>query len=438
MRKNKPLILAHGLRAGDGLPRTRIIVAAGAAFLLGAVAAIAAVEESSQRREPVDTETVVAPLPLAGGALPAPAHDRYLREEVVRSGDTLAALLARLEVDPADIAALVRDQRQSKPFRALRPGLSVEAETTSSGGLVVLRFLAGRESVLGFDRDGDGFRPVEETAVLERLVVARSGMIESSLFAAADEAGVPDPIAIQLAEVFSGELDFHRDLRRGDRFTVVFEQVLHQGRPVRSGRLLAASFESGKRTLRAVWFDGGEDRGSYFTPDGKSLRKSFLRSPLEFSRITSGFSMRLHPILNTWRQHNGVDYAAPTGTKVRAIGDGAVDFAGVQNGYGKVVVLRHAGGVTTHYAHLSAILVRKGHRIAQADTLGLVGATGWATGPHLHFEFRVNNEYRNPLAMTPPNAEPIPAQRLAAFRDATAPLVSRLALAAEVSVAALE
>jgi murein DD-endopeptidase MepM/ murein hydrolase activator NlpD len=268
--------------------------------------------------------------------------------------------------------------------------------------------------------------------------VVRSGRIESTLFAAADDADVPDPVATQLAEVFGSEVDFHRDLRRGDRFTVVFEQMLHEGRPVRSGRLLAASFESGKRALRAVWFEDPDGRGSYYAPDGRTLRKSFLRSPLEFSRITSGFSMRLHPILNTWRQHNGVDYAAPTGTRVRAVGDGTVDFAGVQSGYGNVVVLRHASGVTTHYAHLSAIHVRKGARVSQADTIGLVGATGWATGPHLHFEFRVNNEHRNPLAMTPPEPEPLSGSRLAAFRDVTSGLSQQLALGRELKLAALE
>jgi murein DD-endopeptidase MepM/ murein hydrolase activator NlpD len=408
------------------------------ACVLGAVAAIAAVEDGGRASGKLDARTVISALPLAADVLDASDGDRYVREELVRSGDTLGSLLARLDVHPADTTALGRDYSQSRAFRALRPGMSVEAETDANGRLLSLRFLAARDLVLGFDRSPSGFRPVEEPANLERHVVVRSGRIESTLFAAADDADVPDPVATQLAEVFAGEVDFHRDLRRGDRFTVVFERILHEGRPVRSGRLLAASFESGKRTLRAVWFDDGDGRGSYYAPDGRTLRKSFLRSPLEFSRITSGFSMRLHPILNTWRQHNGVDYAAPTGTKVRAVGDGIVEFAGVQNGYGNVVAIRHASGVTTHYAHLSAIRVRKGERVAQADTIGLVGATGWATGPHLHFELRVNNEYRNPLAMTPPEAEPLSGQRLAAFRSATSGITQQLGLAGELALAALE
>lgn len=440
MVDNKPLILADSDPRGDGRRRGPWVMATAVASVLGAVAAVAAVEDPALSLGELDARTVVAALAVAPDVLHqgAAAADRYVREEAVRSGDTLGSLLARLDVDPVDTAVLGRDHAQSRPFRALRPGMSVEAETDADGRLLSLRFLAGRDLVLGFDRSPAGFRPVEEPARLERHVVVRSGRIESTLFAAADDADVPDPVATQLAEVFSGEVDFHRDLRRGDRFTVVFEQILHEGRPVRSGRLLAASFQSGRRDLRALWFEDGDGRGSYFAPDGRTLRKSFLRSPLEFSRITSGFSMRLHPIFNTWRQHNGVDYAAPSGTKVRAVGDGTVDFAGWQNGYGNVVVIRHASGVTTHYAHLSAIHVRKGERIAQADSVGLVGATGWATGPHLHFEFRVNNEHRNPLAMTPPEPEPLSGQRLATFREATSGLTRQLALSREITLAALE
>jgi murein DD-endopeptidase MepM/ murein hydrolase activator NlpD len=402
------------------------------------VAAIAAVEESGRAEASLSSVRVVAALPLAAEALAVSTSERYVREEAVRTGDTLAALLARLDVHPADTALLARDHGQSKPFRALRPGMTIEAETDPGGRLVSLRFLAGRDTVFGFDRLGDGFRAVEEPARLERQVVVRSGQIESTLFAAADDADVPDPVATQLAEVFAGEVDFHRDLRRGDRFTVVFEQLLHAGRPVRSGRLLAASFESGRRSLQAVWFEDANGGGAYYAPDGRSLRKSFLRSPLELSRVTSGFSMRMHPVFNSWRQHNGIDYAAPSGTKVRAVGDGTVEHAGWQNGYGNVVVLRHGNGVTTHYAHLSAIKVRKGERVSQADTIGAVGATGWATGPHLHFEFRVNDEHRNPLAMTPLEPEPLTAHQLAAFQASTAGLARQLALGRGTRVAALD
>jgi murein DD-endopeptidase MepM/ murein hydrolase activator NlpD len=220
---------------------------------------------------------------------------------------------------------------------------------------------------------------------------------------------------------------------------VIYETLHHEGRMVRPGRVLAVEFVNNKKPLRAVWYEDAEG-GSYYAPDGASLRKAFLRSPLEFSRVTSGFAMRMHPIAQEWRFHKGVDYAAPTGTKVRATGDAVVDFAGRQNGYGNIVVLRHRGGVTTHYAHLNGFApgIGKGTRVAQGDTIGFVGATGWATGPHLHYEFRVNDQHMNPLTVVMPSAEPIGPQQLGAFRAATQPLTSRLALIQNVTLASLE
>ena len=195
----------------------------------------------------------------------------------------------------------------------------------------------------------------------------KSGEIRSSLFAATDAAGIPDSVAIQLADIFGGDIDFHRDLRRGDRFSVVYEMLTIDGRPLRAGRVLAAEFVNSRKTLRAVWF-ATPTAGGYYAPDGKNLRKAFLRSPLEFSRVSSGFGMRLHPILQQWRAHKGVDYAAPAGTRVRAVGDGVVEFAGRQGGYGNVVIVRHDGGITTAYAHLNGL--RRGIRTRRARRAG--------------------------------------------------------------------
>jgi murein DD-endopeptidase MepM/ murein hydrolase activator NlpD len=202
---------------------------------------------------------------------------------------------------------------------------------------------------------------------------------------------------------------------------------------VRAGRLLAAEFVNQGRPLRAVRFGT-----SYYAPDGHNLRKAFLRAPLEFSRVSSGFGMRLHPIQSIWKKHKGIDYAAPTGTRVRAVGDGVVEFAGVKGGYGNVVILRHNGQYSTLYAHLSRIAVRRGARVAQNDTIGFVGQTGWATGPHLHYEFRVAGEARNPLASALPAALPLPAAQLAAFRAEAEPLIARLDLAANANLALLD
>jgi murein DD-endopeptidase MepM/ murein hydrolase activator NlpD len=240
-------------------------------------------------------------------------------------------------------------------------------------------------------------------------------------------------VAMQLADVFGGDIDFHRDLRKGDQFTVVYELHHLAGRPVRAGRVLAAEFTSQGKSYRAIQFGN-----SYYTPEGRNMRKAFLRAPLEFSRVSSGFGRRMHPIARTWRNHEGTDYAAPTGTRVRAVADAVVEFAGARGGYGNVVILRHHGAYTTVYAHLSRISVRRGARVAQNDTIGFVGQTGWATGPHLHYEFRVGGEARNPLSLAMPAALPVAPRDLPAFRAHAEPLVARLDLLANSNLALLQ
>ncbi len=416
--------------------KRRAALAVGATALLVGVAAFGTARDSEQI---VVRETVVEPLVLK---LPDPsAHpvEAYWHETRFERGDTFAALLNQLGVDGADTMLLLKQYGGSKPFRSLRPGMTVHARTSDLGQLLELRFISGEATVLGFARDGERFSVVDEAAKLVRRVYLKKGEIRSSLFAAADDVELPDSVTMQLADIFSGDVDFHRDLRRGDRFTVLYEVLHHQGRPLRSGRVLAAEFVNGKRTLRAVWF-ADDGKGGYYAPDGSNLRKAFLRSPLEFSRVTSGFSMRLHPILNEWRAHKGVDYGAPAGTRVRATADGVVEFAGRQGGYGNFVVLRHHGGITTAYAHLNGFGsgIRRGAHLAQGDVVGFVGATGWATGPHLHYEFRVNNEHRNPLTIAMPMAEPVAPHQMAAFRASAGPLAAQLELLAHTSFAALD
>jgi murein DD-endopeptidase MepM/ murein hydrolase activator NlpD len=436
-------ILAQSAGPRDPAHTRRAALAVGATALVVGVAAFGTARDSAQS---VARETVVAPLVLALPDRSAAPVQAYWHETRFERGDTFAALLARLGVDPADAVTLLKAHAGAKPFRSLRPGTTVHARTSDLGQLLELRFVAGEgaaaggAAVLGFARDGERFTVIDEPAELVRRVYLKQGEIRSSLFAAADEAGLPDGVTMQIADVFSGDIDFHRDLRRGDRFTVVYEVVHHQGRPLRSGRVLAAEFVNGKRALRAVWFADEDGKHGYYAPDGSNLRKAFLRSPLEFSRVTSGFAMRLHPILNEWRAHKGVDYGAPAGTRVRVTGDGVVEQAGRQGGYGNLVVVRHHGGITTAYAHLSGFAsgIRRGGRVAQGDVIGYVGATGWATGPHLHYEFRVNNEHRNPLTVAMPAAEPVAPNRMAAFRAAAGPLAAQLELARHASLAALD
>jgi murein DD-endopeptidase MepM/ murein hydrolase activator NlpD len=246
---------------------------------------------------------------------------------------------------------------------------------------------------------------------------------------------MPDLVTIQLAEIFSSDIDFFHDLRKGDRFTVAYEVLEIDGEPIKIGRVLAAEFVNKGVTYRAYHFEDPAltgPNGGYYTEDGKNLKKAFLRSPMEFSRITSKFTLaRFHPILQTWRAHKGIDYGAPTGTPIRATGDGTVDVAGQQGGYGNFVLLKHHGSYSTAYGHLSrfAAGIRKGARVQQGQVVGYVGATGWATGPHLHYEFRINQVQHNPLSVALPTALPVPPEKLAAFRGRTQPLTGQLALA---------
>jgi murein DD-endopeptidase MepM/ murein hydrolase activator NlpD len=292
------------------------------------------------------------------------------------------------------------------------------------------------------ERKPDGtFTSRLETAALTASTRLASGTIQSSLFAATDEARIPDAVAVQVAEIFAGDIDFHRALRKGDRFSIVYETLEGDGEPLRNGRVLSAEFVNGGKTHQALWFRDpvANSKGAYYTMDGQSLRRAYLASPMEFSRVTSGFKMRFHPILQKWAAHLGVDYAAPTGTPVRSVGDGTVEFAGVQNGFGNVVIINHRNQHSTVYAHLSRVLVRKGQVVSQAETIGAVGATGWATGPHLHFEFRVNGRHQDPLTIARQSeAVPVSAQARALFKRSADMAQVALAGAASLQRASAE
>ncbi len=344
-------------------------------------------------------------------ALASHTVDLY-RSDLTRGADTADSLLTRLNVSDEAAAAFLRTDRTARKLIEGRAGKMVQVRTNATGGLeeLVARYPAEDPDQFGthfsrlrITRDADRFVASVESARLESQVKLGGGIIRTSLFAASDEARLPDPVAIQIAEMFSTDIDMHRELRRGDTFNVIYEALTADGEPITwnqaSGRVLAADFVNNGRTLSAVWFQEPNTKGGYYALNGESKRRSFLASPMEFSRVTSGFSQRLHPILKTWRAHLGVDYGAPTGTPVRSVGDGVVEFAGVQNGYGNVVEIRHANNRTTLYAHLSRIDVRKGQRIEQGARVGAVGATGWATGPHLHFEVKVNGTQQDPLTI---------------------------------------
>ncbi|RJG07168.1 M23 family metallopeptidase [Noviherbaspirillum cavernae] len=361
----------------------------------------------------------------------------YLHEEKIRPGDTLATLLNRLGVDDAAAASFIKSDRIAYQVLQLKAGRRVQAQTTEDGELQQLTSTlfdnAGNPlKAVSVSRDGDRFIASEVPANLEKRVEMHSGEIRSSLFAATDAAQIPDSIATQIVDMFATNIDFASDLRRGDRFNVVYETFWQNGELVRAGRVLAGEFINAGTTYQSVWFDepGSRQGGGYYTFDGKSLKKAFLKSPLEFTRISSGFSGRVHPISGKWRQHQGVDFAAPTGTPIRASGDGVIDFAGVQGGYGNVVVVKHWNNYTTAYAHMSRFAsgLRKGAKVNQGEVIGYVGSTGWSTGPHLHYEFRVNNQPRDPMAIDVPNAQPLAGAELQRFRNVASEMRHRFAL----------
>ncbi len=390
--------------------------------------------------ETVPTQLVERDLPAPPILAVDPSETTYWREERVRRGDTIGSLLARAGVDDAEAMQFLRVDRSARPVYQLRPGRAVRVATDGAGLLLGLKFQTADGEMLAVDRAGDGFRAERVAAAEDLRTTMRAGEIRTSLFAAADAAGVPDAITIALAEVFAGDIDFYHDLRLGDRFTVVYETRLIDGEAVGTGRILAAEFVNKGVALRVFRWAGDDGDESYYREDGRSARGAFLRSPMEFSRVTSGFSLaRFHPILKQWRAHKGTDYAAPTGTPVRATADGVVTFAGVQGGYGNVIFLRHDGSYSTVYGHLSrfAAGVRNGARVRQGDTIGHVGQTGWATGPHLHYEFRIGGEARNPLTVALPASRPVPAASLTAFRAHIAASAQTLELAQQLNGATL-
>jgi murein DD-endopeptidase MepM/ murein hydrolase activator NlpD len=427
------------LRITRGQPHTYLIALTGGALAIAMATATAVVPTTND--QPTAQEKVIEALQVAT-TNPIPLDDStFFTEEHIRRGETLPDVLGRLGMDDPAAYAYLRQNIPQLAGPEFIAGKQISAEIRTDGSLVQLYFpLNDRESVLILSRQGDGFTQQILGEHLENHTIHKTAEIDSSLFEASDSAGIPDAIAIQLAELFGGDIDFHRDLRKGDRFVVSYEMHHLNGRPFRSGKILAAEFINDGHTHRALWFARG-DKGEYLTPEGAPLRKAFLRSPLQFSRISSGFKMRFHPIHKTWRAHKGVDYAAATGTPVRATGDASVEFVGRKGGYGNTVILKHQGRYETLYAHLSrsAKGLKKGMRISQGETIGYVGSSGWATGPHLHYEFRIDNVAVNPLSTKIPTALPsLSRAESAKFKEASAPLLNMIERLRSAPIAYME
>ena len=353
----------------------------------------------------------------------AAAAARFTAQERIMRGDTVAALFERLGVRDARAMEFLRSDATGRAiFRQLVPGRTMQAETGPEGELLSLRYFLSTAALLEVARTPDGYSARSRAVTEAPRLFYRSATIRSSLFAATDAAGIPDAIAMQIARVFATDIDFHTELRRGDRLAVVYEMIYDSGELVATGRILAAEFVNAGRTYHAVLFNDDEGGDAYYSLDGSNRAKAFLRSPVEFSRVSSGFGGRIHPIFRSWRAHTGVDFAAPHGTRVIAAADGTVVSAGNRGGYGNAVEVRHGGSISTLYAHLSGFArgVRAGSRVRQGEPIGFVGATGFATGPHLHYEFKISGMHQDPMRVALPKAEPVPARLHAEFLQVAA------------------
>jgi len=354
----------------------------------------------------------------------------------VQSGQTLGAVFEQMGV-PASVMHLVLEVPSARALSRLRAGAEIAFDLSQGGELRGLRFERDEASRVELQLAGGKIKESIIERPLERRVMVASGEITSSLYAAGAKAGLSNAAINQMANAFSYDIDFTQDLRDGDHFQVVYEELWRDGERLRSGGVVAASFVNrGKEHTALRYVQNGKEE--YFDLTGRPLKKSFMRMPIEFARISSRFNPnRRHPVLGTVRAHKGVDYAARTGTPIMAAGEARVSFVGWQNGYGRTVVLDHGRGYTTLYGHMSRFGDYKtGQRVGQGAVIGFVGMTGLASGPHLHYEFRVNGVHRDPLTVTMPKPEPLTGTALAQFRAATAPAMAQLKRVEGVRLAA--
>ncbi len=423
----------------DSKKRLRWFVALSALPLLGVVTAFGLVPQSDF--DLTSSSVAIEDISLPKITVDAASADSYWRSERVQRGDTVDELLRRLSIEDTSASDYLRKSADAASFRKLSAGTEIQAETTATGALIALRYLDGDSTQILFEMHGGVLQSKVLPAQLETRLFVRTGEIKTNLYAATDEADLPDAAANQISELFSGDIDFHHDLRKGDKFTVVYEMTYNNGALLHTGRIQAAEFVNQGHTYRALYFQKDAQHGDYYTPEGKSVHKAFLRSPIAFSRVSSSFSLsRFHPILNKWRSHKGTDFAAPMGTKVKVTADGIVSVVGKQGGYGNVIMVNHQGHYTTVYGHLShfALGVHKGQHVAQGDVIGYVGMSGLATGPHLHYEFRVNGRQVDALRIALPDAKPIDSSYLAAFQPVAKDLVARLDMLRNTNLAKLD
>jgi murein DD-endopeptidase MepM/ murein hydrolase activator NlpD len=399
------------------------------------------VEVPGTAESPPTTEvTLIAALPASFHppmAMPEPVYDSI--SLTIRRGDTLDRLFRKNDLDLGHLATIIRLPDARPYLRVLRPGDEIEI-THDDGELISLYRELSLTSALRVSKDSSGF----VAKIIERPIELRKrrayGRIDSSLFESGNAAGLPDRLIMNLAGIFAWDIDFVLDIRVGDDYYLLYEEIYQDGEFVTDGEIIAAEFNNDGRTYQAIRFIDNDGRTDYFTPDGSSVRKAFVRAPVDFSRISSSFNpRRRHPVLNTIRAHRGVDYAAPRGTPIKAAGDGKIIFRGRKGGYGNAVIVQHGGNITTLYAHMSnfARSAPFGSRVKQGQVIGFVGSTGLATAAHLHYEYRLNGVHRNPRTVKLPKAEPIKEEYRQKFLGQAQPLLDELLQYKRMQIATL-
>ena len=346
----------------------------------------------------------------------------------VRPGQSLSDIFHEQNLGPTDLQRALDSQGDASALRHIRPGQEFAFALDQDGTLSAMRFERSDATRVVLHFSADGVSETTEDRAVERRTQVAHGVVTRSLFYAGEQAGLSDAMVLKLANAFGYDIDFAQDLREGDSFSVIYDDVYREGEHLRDGDIIAATFINQGKRYTAVRYTNADGETMFYNEAGRPLRKSFLRTPVEFTRISSTFSVgRMHPILGYMRAHKGVDYAAPTGTPIRAAGDGRITFRGWSSGYGNFVTIQHNSQISTAYGHMSRFAnVQVGQKVSQGQTIGFVGMTGLATGPHLHYEFRVNGEHRDPLTVTLPAAEPLPPTQLAQFKQKITPMLARL------------